>query len=85
MAIRGAGERVAHAEVQRVTSLLEIATLIARDAPEEIVFATAAEQLARCLETEAASVLRFVGDERAVVVGVWSATCMRAPGSISSR
>jgi GAF domain-containing protein len=56
---------------ERTAALLEIATLIARDAPEEVVFATVSEHVARRLGIEAASVLRYVGDERAVVVGVW--------------
>jgi signal transduction histidine kinase len=61
-------ERAAH---ERASGLLEIATLIAREAPEEVLFATVAQHVARRLGIEAASVLRYVGDERAVVVGVW--------------
>jgi signal transduction histidine kinase len=53
------------------TALLSIALLVARGAPEETLFAAVAEQAAGRLGTEAASVLRFIGDERAVVVGVW--------------
>ena len=45
--------------------------LIVREAPPEAVFGAVAEQAARRLRTEAATVLRFVGDQRAVVVGVW--------------
>ena len=56
---------------EHAVALLEIATLIAREAPEEVLFATVAEHTARRVGTEAASVLRYVGDERAVVVGVW--------------
>src|SRR5688572_3091506 len=68
MAISGTTE----AESQRAAvALLQIATLIAREAPEEVLFATVAEHAARRLGTEAGSVLRYVGDERAVVVGVW--------------
>lgn len=52
-------------------ALLQIAMLIVRDAPLEAVFGAVAEQAARRLRAEAAVVLRFVGDERAVVVGVW--------------
>jgi signal transduction histidine kinase len=59
------------AEAERTAALLQIATLIARDAPEEVLFAAVAEHAARRLGTEAASVFRYVGDERAVVVGVW--------------
>src|SRR5215211_1387293 len=53
------------------SALLEIVTLIARAAPDEILFATVSEHAARRVGAEAGSVLRFVGDERAVVVGVW--------------
>jgi GAF domain-containing protein len=68
MAISGTTE----AESQRAAvALLQIATLIAREAPEEVLFATVAEHAARRLGIEAGSVLRYVGDERAVVVGVW--------------
>ena len=52
-------------------ALLAVALLVAREAPEEELFASVSEQAARRLGAEAASVLRFVGDERAVVVGVW--------------
>jgi signal transduction histidine kinase len=65
MAISGAEE------TQRAAALLRIATLIAREAPEEVLFATVAEHVARRAGTEAGSVLRYIGDERAVVVGVW--------------
>jgi len=61
MATRSAEER----------ALLGIAMLVAREAPEEVLFAAVAEQVAERLAAEAASVLRFVGDERAVVVGVF--------------
>jgi GAF domain-containing protein len=56
---------------ESIAALLEIAKLIARGAPDEVLFATVAEYAARRLGTDAASVLRYVGDERAVVVGVW--------------
>jgi signal transduction histidine kinase len=68
MSIRGAGDR---ATAELAPALLEIARLIAREAPDEIVFATVSERLARHLGVESASVLRYLGDERAVVVGVW--------------
>ncbi len=57
--------------VDEQAALLSVALLVAREAPEEVLFAAAAEQVARALCTEAASVLRFIGDERAVVIGVW--------------
>jgi signal transduction histidine kinase len=52
-------------------ALLAVALLVAREAPEDELFAMVSEQVARRLGAEAASVLRFVGDERAIVVGVW--------------
>jgi GAF domain-containing protein len=67
MAISGTTE----SESQRALALLEIATLIAREAPEEVLFATVAEHSARRLGIEVGGVLRYIGDERAVVVGVW--------------
>jgi signal transduction histidine kinase len=78
MAMSGAEQRAAHSEPERATALLQVATLIAREAPDEIAFAAVAERLARCLGTEAAAVLRFLGDERGVVVGVWNEHGVRA-------
>jgi len=52
-------------------ALLEIATLIAREAPEDLVFATVSEHVAAHISAEAAVVARYVGDERAVIVGSW--------------
>jgi signal transduction histidine kinase len=72
MATRDAEElprRSAAADEQ--AALLQIARRIVHDAPLEAVFGGVAEQAARRLRAEAAVVLRFVGDERAVVVGVW--------------
>jgi signal transduction histidine kinase len=62
---------------QSAAVLLEVAKLIARDAPDEILFSTVAEWVARSAGTEAGAVLRYVGDERAVVVGVWNETGIR--------
>jgi signal transduction histidine kinase len=53
------------------SALLEIAMLIAREAPAATVFEAVAEASARRLSTDSAAVLRYVGDERAVVEGVW--------------
>jgi GAF domain-containing protein len=77
MAMPGAEPRAATSQLERAPALLEIATLIARDAPEEILFATVAEQAARGVGTEAGAVLRFLGDERAVIIGVWNASGVR--------
>src|SRR3954447_15475856 len=64
MATRSAGE------LDRA-GLLRVALLVAGDAPLAEVFAATSEQVARRLGVEAGAVLRYVGDERAVVVGVW--------------
>src|SRR4051812_40042089 len=53
------------------TGLLQVALLVARDAPLEDVFAAVSEQIARRLRIEAGAVLRYVGDERAVIEGTW--------------
>ena len=50
--------------------LLEIAMLIVREAPAETVFGAVAEATARRLRTDSAAVMRYLGDERAVIVGV---------------
>ena len=52
-------------------ALLEIALLIARRAPAATVFEAVAEAAVRRLGTQSAVVLRYVGDERGVVVGAW--------------
>src|SRR4051812_50196031 len=53
------------------TGLLQVALLVARDAPLEDVFAAVSEQIARRLRIEAGAVLRYVGDERAAIEGTW--------------
>jgi len=52
-------------------ALLEIALLLARDAPPETIFCAVAEEGARRFGVDGGSVLRYLGDERAVVVGFW--------------
>jgi signal transduction histidine kinase len=72
MATRDAEELPTRSEAaEEQAALLQIAMLIVREAPAEAVFGAVAEQAARRLRTEAAAILQFVGDERAVVVGVW--------------
>ena len=72
MATWDAEQLAARSEAAREqAALLQIAVLIVRDAPLETVFDAVAEQAARRLGTEAAVVLQFSGDERAVVVSVW--------------
>jgi GAF domain-containing protein len=72
MAMPDAGERLAQAEAERAAALLRIAAMIARDAPEALLFAAVAENVARCAGTQAGAVVRYLGDERGVVVGVWN-------------
>jgi signal transduction histidine kinase len=69
MAIRDA--EVQSAAIGETVGLLRVALLVARDAPPEEVFTAVAGQAARRTGVEAAAVLRFIGDERAVVVGTW--------------
>jgi signal transduction histidine kinase len=72
MATRDAKEApTLSAAANEQAALLQIAKLIVHDALPEAVFTAVAEHAARRLRAEAAVVLRFVGDERAVVVGVW--------------
>lgn len=52
-------------------SLLAIAKLVASRAPEDLVFSAVAEEVARAFVVESAAILRYQGDERAVVVGTW--------------
>jgi signal transduction histidine kinase len=54
-------------------ALLAVARLIARNVPEETLFAAACEQVARVTGATSASLLRYAGDERAVAVGTWRA------------
>ena len=54
-------------------ALLDVAMLIVREAPPETVFGAVAEAAARRLGSDSAVVLRYLGAERAVVVGVWRA------------
>jgi signal transduction histidine kinase len=60
-------------ESRAQAALLHVAMLVVRGAPPDALFAAVAEQAARLLGGEASAVLRFVGAERAVVVGVWRA------------
>src|SRR4051812_24303782 len=51
------------------TGLLQVALLVARDAPLEDVFAAVSEQIARRLRIEAGAVLRWGGGGRGVMGG----------------
>ena len=60
-------------EPEERAALLDVAMLIVREAPPETVFGAVAEAAARRLGSDSAVVLRYLGAERAVVVGVWRA------------
>ena len=51
-------------------AIRRVAMLVAKDAAPEAVFAAASEQVGRLLGAEVGAVLRFMGGERAIVVGV---------------
>jgi signal transduction histidine kinase len=61
---------------EALAALNRVAMLVARAAPLESVFHTAGEQSATLLGGASGAVLRFLGDERAVVLSIW-----REPGS----
>jgi signal transduction histidine kinase len=74
MAVRGVEDIQA---VSEQAALLRIALLVARDEPHDALFAAVSEELAALLGVETGAVLRFVGAERAVVVGVWNTATVR--------
>jgi signal transduction histidine kinase len=55
-------------------ALRRVATLVARGAPPEEVFAAVAEESGRVLGADHATMVRFEPDGTATVVGAWSAT-----------
>jgi signal transduction histidine kinase len=57
--------------VEEQSALLRVAMLVARDTPLPQLFSAVAAEGARVLGVDAGGVLRYVGAERAVVVGVW--------------
>jgi signal transduction histidine kinase len=57
--------------VSEQAALLRIAMLAARDEPLESLFGRVSEEVGRLLGVEAGAVLRYIGGERAVVVGVY--------------
>src|SRR5215203_6103009 len=63
--------------VEEQSALLRVAMLVARDTPLEQLFNSVAAEIARVLGIDAAGVLRYLGGERAVVVGVWVADGQR--------
>jgi signal transduction histidine kinase len=57
--------------VEEQSALLRVAMLVARGMRLEELFAHVCEESARLLGVDATGVLRYIGGERAVVVGVW--------------
>jgi signal transduction histidine kinase len=57
--------------VSEQAALLRIAMLVARDEPLASLFEHVSEEVGRLLGVEAGAVMRFVGGERAVIVGVY--------------
>ena len=74
MAVRGVEDIQA---VSEQAALLRIALLVARDEPHDALFAAVSEEIARLLGVETGAVVRFIGAERAVVVGVWNSGGVR--------
>jgi signal transduction histidine kinase len=68
MAVRGVEDTQA---VEEQAALLRVAMLVARDTPHDDLFAAVAEEVARLYGADSGSVWRYVGAERAIVVGVW--------------
>jgi GAF domain-containing protein len=62
---------------EELAALHRVAMLVARAAPLETVFHAAGEQIAVLLGAGAGAVLRFLGDERAVVLSSWRETGVR--------
>ena len=57
--------------VEEQSALLRVAMLVARGMRLEELFAHVCEESARLLGVDATGVLRYIGGERAVIVGVW--------------
>jgi signal transduction histidine kinase len=56
--------------VQEQAALLRIAMLVARDEPLDSLFGAVSAEVAQLLNVDAGAVMRFIGGERAVIVGV---------------
>jgi signal transduction histidine kinase len=67
MQVRGVGDIQV---VQEQAALLRIAMLVARDEPLDSLFGDVSAEVAQLLTVEAGAVMRFIGGERAVIVGV---------------
>jgi signal transduction histidine kinase len=63
--------------VQEQAALLRIAMLVARDEPLDSLFGAVSAEVSQLLHVDAGAVLRFIGGERAVIVGVHRAGGVR--------
>ena len=63
--------------VREQAALLRIAMLVARDEPLDALYGAVAEEVATLLRADAGAVMRFIGGERAVIVGVHRAGGVR--------
>jgi signal transduction histidine kinase len=76
-------------EVQRVAeqqaALRRVATLVARAAPPEEVFAAVAAEAGRVLHADVTALGRYGSDGAQTVVGAWAGTGATAPFSIGTR
>jgi signal transduction histidine kinase len=63
--------------VQEQAALLRIAMLVARDEPLDSLFGAVSAEVTQLLGVEAGAVMRFIGGERAVIVGVHRTTGVR--------
>ena len=66
------GREELRARADEQAALRRVATLVARQLPERALFAAVSEEVGRLLAADAATLLRFAGEEQAVVLGAWS-------------
>jgi PAS domain S-box-containing protein len=69
-------QRAAEAEVRMLASeqaaLRRVATLVARGAEHATVFSAVTQEVARLFGAQTANMIRYEGDDRALVIGAWS-------------
>jgi signal transduction histidine kinase len=66
-------------------ALRRVATLVARAAPPQEVFAAVTEEVGRVLSADGTIMSRYEPEDAATVVGVWSSTGAAAPAPVGSR
>ena len=66
-------------------ALRRVATLVARAAPPEEVFAAVTAEVGRVLSADATFMSRYEGDDAATIVGAWRSTGDAAPALVGSR